>query len=279
MIDNSSQRVICAGYFYCEDTMIESKNNQQVKQVIQLQTKAKARREANAFVVEGPRMVSETPRELLQRVYVMEQPSDEVKQSIANLPADCIEEVSASVFSAMSETVTPQGVLAIVTKSEYAKETFFQHENGLYLILENIQDPGNLGTMMRTAEGAGVDGIIMSKDTVDVFSPKVVRSTMGSLYRMPFLVVDSITAMVGEMKQQGVNVYAAHLAGEKFYDEFSYEKPTAFLIGNEGNGLRKETAESATSYLKIPMAGAVESLNAAMAAGILMYEASRQRRQ
>lgn len=258
--------------------MIESKSNQQVKHVIQLQSKAKARREANAFVVEGPRMVSETPVELLQKVYVMEHPSQEVTAAIASMDADKVEEVSESVFRTMSETVTPQGVLAIVTKPEYALETFFQKENGLYLVLENIQDPGNLGTMLRTAEGAGVDGVIMSRDTVDLFSPKVVRSTMGSLYRMPFLIVEDLATTITDMKQRGIAVYAAHLQGEKFYDEFTYQSATAFLIGNEGNGLQQATADLATSYLKIPMAGSVESLNAAMAAGILMYEAARQRR-
>ena len=258
--------------------MIESKSNQQVKHVVQLQSKAKTRRQEKSFVVEGPRMVSETPAHLLQKVYVVSNASDEVRQAVAGLDASLVEEVSESVFATMSETVTPQGVLAIVTMPEYPVETFFDKENGLYLILENIQDPGNLGTMMRTAEGAGVDGIIMSRDTVDLFSPKVVRSTMGSLYRMPFVIAEDLGATIEDMKSRGICVYAAHLQGQKFYDEFDYKGATAFLIGNEGNGLRRETADLATEYLKIPMAGSLESLNAAMAAGVLMYEASRQRR-
>ncbi|MBP5266098.1 MAG: RNA methyltransferase [Lachnospiraceae bacterium] len=258
--------------------MIESKSNQQVKYVIQLQTKAKARREEKAFVVEGPRMVQETPAHLLRKVFVSEHPTEEVMQALSSLDASLVEQVADPVFKTMSETVTPQGVLAIVTKPEYAPESFFQGTNGLYLILENIQDPGNLGTMLRTAEGAGVDGVIMSKDTVDLFSPKVVRSTMGSLYRMPYLISEDLHATIDEMKQRGICVYAAHLKATEFYDELDYTKGTAFLIGNEGNGLRPETAALASAGLKIPMAGRVESLNAAMAAGILMYEASRQRR-
>ena len=258
--------------------MIESKSNQQVKRVIQLQTKAKARREENAFVVEGPRMVSETPAHLLRKVFVSEHPTEEVEQALLSLDSSLVEQVADSVFKTMSETVTPQGVLAIVTKPEYGLETFFQRENGLYLILENIQDPGNLGTMLRTAEGAGVDGVIMSRDTVDLFSPKVVRSTMGSLYRMPYLISDDLAATINDMKRRGICVYAAHLQATEYYDELDYTKGSAFLIGNEGNGLRPETASLASSGLKIPMAGRVESLNAAMAAGVLMYEASRQRR-
>lgn len=223
-------------------------------------------------------MVSETPAHLLQKVYVSEHASVEVADAIAHIDPSNIEEVAEGVFRTMSETVTPQGVLAVVTKPQYDVETFFHKQNGLYLILENIQDPGNLGTMLRTAEGAGVDGVVMSRDTVDLFSPKVVRSTMGSLYRMPFFITEDVLETIQQMKDMGIAVYAAHLKGEKFYDECSYKNGTAFLIGNEGNGLRKETADAASDYLKIPMCGSLESLNAAMAAGILMYEAARQRR-
>ena len=146
------------------------------------------------------------------------------------------------------------------------------------LITENVQDPGNLGTMFRTAEGAGVTGILMSKNTVDVFNPKTIRSTMGSVYRMPFLYTEDIKESVELLKRQGISCYAAHLKGKDFYEKSDYTQPTAFLIGNEGNGLSEELADTADTYIKIPMGGKLESLNAAMAAGILMYEANRQRR-
>ena len=113
---------------------------------------------------------------------------------------------------------------------------------------------------------------------MDIYNPKTIRSTMGSLYRVPFFITNNIEETIQKMKENGFSIYAAHLAGEKFYDEFSYEKKTAFLIGNEGNGLKETTAKLATSYLKIPMEGNVESLNAAVASSILMYEAFRQKR-
>ena len=146
------------------------------------------------------------------------------------------------------------------------------------IILESLQDPGNMGTIVRTAEGAGATGIIMNSTTVDIYSPKVVRSTMGSIFRVPHLIVKDLGATINELKDQyGVSVYAAHLKGQQYYDSFDFNKPTAFMIGNEGNGLTDESSALATSYLKIPMEGQLESLNASVAASLLMYETHRQR--
>ena len=162
---------------------------------------------------------------------------------------------------------------------KYTLENLLQKENPVLVLLEDIQDPGNLGTILRTGEGAGIDGVIMTKDTVDIYNPKTIRATMGSVYRMPFIYVDSLSEVITALKEKNISVYAAHLAGKEYYDNFDFSKGTAFLIGNEGNGLKKETADMADSYLKIPMEGQVESLNAAIATSLLMYEAYRQRRQ
>lgn len=149
----------------------------------------------------------------------------------------------------------------------------------LLILLEDLQDPGNLGTIFRTGEGAGVDGIIMSGQTVDVYNPKTIRSTMGSVYRVPFLYVDDICEVIRTLQANEISVYAAHLKSKKYYDCYDYRKGTAFLIGNESAGLKEETAECADAYIRIPMAGKVESLNAAVASSILLYEAGRQRRK
>jgi TrmH family RNA methyltransferase len=148
------------------------------------------------------------------------------------------------------------------------------------MVLEDLQDPGNLGTIMRTGEGAGIDGVILSKGCVDIYNPKTIRSTMGSLYRVPFLYVEDLAQTIADLKAKGITFYAAHLKGERFYDEFDFTKEggCAFLIGNEGNGLKDETADLADTYLKIPMEGKLESLNAAVASSILMYEVYRQKR-
>lgn len=149
----------------------------------------------------------------------------------------------------------------------------------LLVLLEDLQDPGNLGTILRAGEGAGVDGVVMTSRTVDIMNPKVIRATMGSIYRVPFFTVEDLGETINFLIKKGVQVYAAHLDESVDYDEPDYTKPTAFLIGNEGGGLRRETAQRASQYIKIPMAGQVESLNAAAAATVLMYEAARQRRK
>ena len=157
-----------------------------------------------------------------------------------------------------------------IERENYEKAPFL-------MILEDLQDPGNMGTILRTAEGAGVTGIILSKNCVDLYNPKVIRSTMGSIYRMPVMQAD-LLEILPVLKENKIQTYAAHLKGKNWYHEEDYTEGTAFLIGNEGNGLSDELSDSADCLIKIPMEGKVESLNAAMAAGILMYETARQRR-
>lgn len=261
-------------------TMISSTSNQQMKTIVQLNKKAKARRELRAFVVEGIKMFRETPDRLLQRVYVSEQfLKEEANHALLAEKGVDYELVSDSVFAHISDTNTPQGILAIVQMPEYSFSDLLRGAHTRLLVLEDIQDPGNLGTMFRTGEGAGLTGIIMSRETVDLFSPKTVRATMGSIYRVPFYVADDLQETILRLRQAGVHSYAAHLRGEKYYDRLDLTGATAFLIGNEGNGLKRETANLADAYLKIPMEGELESLNAAIAAGILMYEAHRQCRE
>ena len=188
------------------------------------------------------------------------------------------EVVTEEQMKKLTDTVTPQGILCVVRQPSYTMEDIINHlGHRLLMILEDIQDPGNLGTIFRTAEGAGASGIIMTKGCADLFNPKVVRSTMGSIYRVPFFVTDDIEGTINSVKNAKIEVFAAHLKGEHFYDEIAY-KDAAFLIGNEGNGLKNSTAALADTYIKIPMAGKLESLNASMAAGILMYEHNRQMR-
>ncbi len=193
-----------------------------------------------------------------------------------------------AVSESISETATTgQRQAEMSVKGQNAGEFTGQDDSGrktdtvcvpLILALENIQDPGNLGTILRTAEGAGVTGILMSRECVDIYNPKVIRSTMGSIYRVPFCYSQDWQGNLDRLKRQDVRLYAAHLGGEKYYDEISYREPSAFLIGNESRGLTRETAALADEYVRIPMCGQVESLNAAVAASILMYEANRQRR-
>lgn len=265
--------------------MITSTGNAQVKELARLMKKRRARDEAGVFLVEGPRMAGELLsdeawKSQIEKVYLAESHAERYKEEIQGLSGCRAELLSDTVFSYVSDTKTPQGILAVVRRREYSMQDILGNDPGsaLVAVLDNLQDPGNMGTIFRTAEAAGATGILMSSDCVDIYNPKVVRSTMGALLRMPFLCAEDLTAAIKELKSEGICTYAAHLAGEKFYDQERYVGGTAFLIGNEGNGLRECVAECADCRIKIPMAGKAESLNAAVAASILMYEVSRQRR-
>lgn len=258
--------------------MITATSNKRIKQLVQLSDKAKVRREEDVFVVEGIKMFEEAPENAIKEVYVSE--SFLKKHDVSEkMKRTGYETVSEEVFAKISDTRSPQGILCVVKQFHYKMNDLLRKENPLLVILEDIQDPGNLGTIFRTGEGAGIDGVIMTADTVDLYNPKTIRATMGSIYRMPFMITDSIGRTIEELKAKNISVYAAHLQGKDYYDSFSFDKGTAFLIGNEGNGLKKETADAATAYLKIPMQGQVESLNAAIATSLLMYEAARQRKE
>lgn len=283
--------------------MITSFNNKAVRDVIQLNQKAKARDKQGLFVAEGVKMFAEAPTGRIEKVYIAQRMEAELKEKYATkLGKVPCEIVADEVFDKMSDTKTPQGVLCLIRQFHYNIEDMLagkyrRNNKGmsivmnddshtetkdkkqmLFIVLEDMQDPGNLGTVFRTGEGAGVDGIIMSGRTVDVYNPKTIRSTMGSVYRVPFLYAEDICAAIRTLQQHGICVYAAQLKKSKSYDMFDYRKGTAFLIGNESNGLKEETAECADAYLRIPMEGRVESLNAAVASSILLYEAYRQRR-
>lgn len=274
--------------------MITSPSNPKIKQLVLLKDKSRARNQSGLFVAEGLKMFEETPVENLQEVYVSRPLWEQLEKEerlllIWKKLCLCmergipVEQVSPEVFRRVSDTQTPQGILFVGEQLVYSFEELVaravkrQKEGGkppLFLILEEIQDPGNLGTMLRTGEGAGVDGVIMSKGTADIYNPKTIRSTMGALYRVPFLYVDRLEEVMDLLREHEIPVYAAHLKGHQYFDELDYEEGGAFLIGNEGNGLRRETAEQADIWLKIPMEGKLESLNAAVAAALLMYQAA-----
>ena len=258
--------------------MITSTSNEKIKHVAALQQKARLRREESLFAIEGSRLFWETPVSLIREVYIserfLENADAKTKEKLAETG---YETVSDQVFAKMSETKAPQGVLAVLAQQKYERESLLG-SLPLLLMLENIQDPGNLGTILRTAEGAGVTGVIMSRDCADIYQPKVVRSTMGSLFRVPFYQAEDFPQEIKFLQGRNIKVYAAYLESSEIYDAMDYRGGSAFVIGNEGNGLTKETALAADERIRIPMAGKLESLNAGVSAALLVYEAARQRR-
>lgn len=256
--------------------MITSTSNPQVKNLQQLKKKASARNEQDVFLVEGLKMFQEAPKDRICKVYVSRSLYEEKGADFFG--DQDLEVLDDRVYAAVSDTKTPQGVLCVMKQYHYTLDDLTRSKAPFLMILEDLQDPGNLGTILRTAEGAGVDGIILSRTSVDLYNPKTIRATMGSAYRMPFFYADDLEAVLAELKKRGIRTYAAHLQGKHCYDEEDYQEGTAFLIGNEGNGLSERLSSCADVWIRIPMHGKVESLNAAVAASILMYEVCRQRR-
>ncbi|MBS5431888.1 MAG: RNA methyltransferase [Lachnospiraceae bacterium] len=261
--------------------MITSTSNAKIKRIVQLRKKKKARDAEGVFLVEGIRMFREIPEKLLQEIYISESCEEKEGKEIRRRASACgirPELVSDGVFAYLSDTQTPQGILCVVRQLSYSLEEVADAPCQHMLVLDRLQDPGNVGTILRTAEGAGVTGILLDGECADIYNPKTIRSTMGSIFRMPFYYIQDLEEGIRYLKKRGICTYAAHLEGKRAYDEEDYRKPCAFLIGNEGNGLRPEIADLADTYIRIPMAGEVESLNAAIASAVLMFEAGRQRR-
>ena len=261
--------------------MISSTGNSLAKQAAALGKRSRSRRESGLFLVEGPKMFEELPKDRVEQVFVTERflEDPDHQRMVEQVDGKKVVLVTGEVLKSISDTQTPQGVAAVARQYRYSLEDI--RDGGakpLVMFLETIQDPGNLGTILRAGEAAGVTGVIMDRESADIYNPKVIRSTMGSVYRVPFLYVDELGGTVREFKGDGLRLYAAHLDGKHAYDREDYRGACGFLVGNEAKGLRRETADLADAWVRIPMKGNVESLNAAVASALLMFEAARQRR-
>lgn len=266
--------------------MITSRDNAQVRQVSAYQKKKKERDRDGVFVAEGERLVLEAPADALRAVYVSASYRDGVSgdaEHFLHAHAQITQAVSDEVFAKMSDVETPQGILAVVSATPHGDkgESSLHPAAPVTLLLDAIRDPGNLGTVFRSAEAAGCGRIIMSADTADILAPKAVRATMGSIYRVPYRYTEDLAGEIRRLqKEQGVSVYAAMIGQDALpYDRIDYKtSPVAVVIGNEGSGIRTEVAKACTGKIYIPMEGKNESLNAAVAASVLLFEAARQRR-
>ena len=279
--------------------IISSTKNDKIKNISALLKSKKARDEQGVFVIEGIRIFKDTLKtasEYVKSIFISESIlGDNITQkdiislnstitalfSVSVPDTISVYVVKDSVLDSVSGTVTTQGVIAIVRKPQITLDRLLDISKTVssinpqkirLLILENIQDPGNLGTMLRTAEAAGMTGIIMSGDCTDIFSPKVVRASMGSIFRMPLVYCNDFISALNEIKVKGITIYAAYLHGGVPYKEIEFDNNYAILIGNEGNGLTDAAVNAASKRVFIPMSGEIESLNAAVAAAILMYK-------
>ena len=253
--------------------MITSSQNSKIKLVRALLGRAKERRDANAFVVEGVRLVEEAISSNWGFQYGLydESLNEKGKSLVEGLKFGGVEveEVSESVMKSLSETETPQGILAVLELTQLPIPNYLN----FILILDQIRDPGNLGTLLRTAAAAGVQAVLLPPETTDAFAPKVVRSGMGAHFRLP---IHSMTWDEIRAQANGLQIFLADMDGQPCW-ETDLHQPLALIIGGEAEGVSDEARKLAIQKISIPMAGNVESLNAGVAGSVLMFEVVRQR--
>ena len=258
--------------------VITSKDNETIKKIKKLKDK-KFRDQENCYLIEGIKLLKEAISEKAKIKLIIicddcSQNNDfesELKYEIAKY--ECIY-VSEKIFSTLTSVVNPQGIMAIIEKEDKERKIDFNED--LFLVLENIQDPGNMGTILRTADSLNFKQIIISKDSADIFNPKVVRSTMGAIFRINIIESDNLVKTIKELKKHKIKIATTYLHTDKTIYDISYKK-TCIIIGNEANGVSNELLELADEKIKIPMLGKTESLNAAVAAGVVLYEAMRDK--
>lgn len=258
---------------------ISSSKNEHFKEVVKLKQK-KYRHRASQFLIEGLKFVRhaiEQGEEIHQFLYAKELVQPGALEPLLELLPDSVLvcALSKDLFEDLSDTVNSQGVMAVV---KMPKKHFELKAEGLYLALDHIQDPGNLGTMIRTADAAGFTGLIYNKGTVDPYGEKVLRSTMGSIFSLPLYCCDDLPAFLADAKTQGLQVLCTSLEDSLDYAAADYQRGSIIVIGNESQGVSEGVFSEATQKIKIPIYGQAESLNAAVAAAIVMYEAVKQRR-
>ncbi len=264
--------------------MITSKSNPKIKE-IRLLKQAKHRHARGEYFIEGVRLVEEALRQTVPVRKVVYSPRLEEAQRGAALLSSARKKISQAewlyvsdeVMGSMSDTQSHQGILAVLEKREYSWEELGRGQ-GMVLLLCELQDPGNLGTIFRVAEAGGSAGLIFSKGSIDPYSPKVTRASMGSIFRLPFLANQDPHDCLKVLRSKGYKIWATAGVGGTSLWEADLAQPSAVILGQEGAGIPTDITEAADTLLTIPMTPPTESLNVALAAGLVIYEGFRQRR-
>ncbi len=254
---------------------IRSKDNKIWKRCEQL-TMRKYRDRSGLYLIEGENLLDEAIRNHVRIETVLVR--EDCQKALPPEAANKAFLLDARLFDKLAQTVTSQGILAVVAKAEVRKEDFIGLPGSNFIVLDRLQDPGNIGTILRTADAAGYRLAILMKGTADVYAPKVVRAATGSLFRMPVVSMASTEELVEFTRAAGKKLTATCLDAQRCYYDEDLTHDIALVIGNEGSGVAPALIESSELRIKIPMQGNIESLNAAVAAGVLMYEAMRGKR-
>jgi TrmH family RNA methyltransferase len=251
-----------------------SKENS-VYKLIKALSRKKVRANSGLFFMEGTRLLEEAINRGVKIKYLI---INETAENIPKINQGCqILRLSNNLFKKISETVSPQGIIAVAKQIEISLTDIILGENPLVVVLNGLQDPGNLGTIIRSSAAAGVSAVLLTGGTVDLYNPKVIRSTMGSLFQVPIVNGLKDDEAVKWLNDHSINIMVADLDSEAYYYSVDLKKPLALVIGNENRGPNDIWRMAAYKKIKIPILGFTESLNASVAAGIILYDAVRQR--
>ncbi len=258
--------------------IISSKDNDFIKHIKKLKDK-KYRDESNEYIIEGVKLIEEAVKEKakIKKIIICEDTTrtyeipTHVMYEIAKY--ECIY-VTDKIFASITQVTNPQGIMAIVEKGDLNAQIDYTQD--IIVVLDDIQDPGNLGTILRTVDSVGLNQIIVSKETADAFNPKVVRSTMGAIFRVKIIEVENLVQAIKEIRKHHFKLMVTSLQTENSIYDIQFNKKI-IVIGNEANGVSKEIQDMTDEKVKIPMLGKTESLNASVATGIVLYEYVRQK--
>ena len=250
--------------------IITSKDNEIIKNIKKLKEK---KYRLDSYIVEGIKMVKEAISENQEIALIAIREDFKIDFDTKNTK---IVTISNKIFNDISDVKTPQGILAVIKKNQNNQ---IETNQEYILALDSLQDPGNMGTIIRTADSANINQIIINKTTVDPYSPKVIRSTMGAIYRTNIIEVEDLKATLKEMKLKGFQIITTDLKATQSIYDINYTNKTIVVIGNEANGVSQEILQTADKKVIIPMLGKTESLNASIATSIMIYEYVRQKIQ
>lgn len=266
-----------------EDSVITSVQNARIKHVVALQEKSSLRRKEGLFVVEGQREIEHCiacgyePVELFTSQGVRNTVTPVVRTEITGRLTPC--EVSPQVYEKMAYRGSTEGVIAIVKARHHDLSDLpplATNHPPLIIVLESVEKPGNLGAILRTAEAAGVDAVIVCDPLTDLYNPNLIRASIGGVFSVPTAVCDS-RACIAFLKERGIQILTAQLQDSCEYYDYDMRQATAIIMGTESTGLTPQWREAANAHIRIPMLGRLDSLNVSVSAAILMYEAVRQR--
>lgn len=258
--------------------LIESIHNPKVSLWSQLKTK-KGREQQGVYLIEGNKLLEEAILSNQKIEVIIINKDKDIPTSLSNTINQRnlrIITVSNIVFNKLAETETPQGIIGVIKKKQWDFNELLNKDNNFLLLIDEIQDPGNLGTIIRSADAAGISGIIIGTNTVELYNPKVIRSAMGSIYHLPILIND-LDDSIEKLKSLNINIIGTSPYSTKDYYDVNLINNIAIIIGNEARGLSERRQKSTDQMIKIPINGKAESLNVAMATTIILFEHLRQR--